>query len=263
MLGIVEPVLAELDSGPLQDVLTKSFTAEADALIAIEDCFTCLTSKAHDPEALKYFFQSWSQTNNSASCVAGLACRITLSAKSFTDDATQLAYYRIVDSLQRVTDEDFGACGEIPHAELFYRMATAICGDDTWLSKRYRNKSAQQFRDWLLRRRLRAPLLEGLLHTLFHEIYTHGEVELIHPICQDWVQTHLGVPAREAHRTLAWITVHIGSTEKNHVRHAMNAVEAYCEVSGEKVDEAAAFELYSTYLRYKADVMNELTPMLR
>jgi hypothetical protein len=264
LLKIVEPVLNEMHAGSLQDALTTSFSTETKALATIEECFDHLTSKAHDAEALKRFFQSWSQTNNSATCVAGLACRITLAARNYPDNASQLAYYRVVDSLQRITDEDFGACGEIIHAELYYRMATALCGDDSWLSKGYRNQRAQQFRDWMVKRRLRArDLLDGLLHTLIHEVYTHGEVELIHPVCQAWLPTHLGIPARDAHRILAWITVHTGGTETNHFRHATDAVEGYCEVSGQKVDPVAATELFSAYLRYKAAVMEELIPSLR
>jgi hypothetical protein len=262
--SIVEPVLHEMAGGPLREALLSSFDREGDALQTIEEAFVLLTSRRHDPEDLKRFFQSWSQTNNSAACVAGLGCRITLPVRSLPDETTQLGYYRVLDSLQRITDEDFGSGGEILHAELYYRMATTICGDDSWLSKRYCSPAAQEFRNLMLRQRLRdRNVLRGLLHTLVHEVYTHGEVELIHPMFQAWLPTHLGIPAPAARKVVAWITVHTAGTETNHFRHATDAVTTYCGTTGSTIDPSAAAEAFGTYLRSKAAVMDDLIPNLR
>ncbi|MFI9240455.1 hypothetical protein [Streptomyces sp. NPDC053079] len=258
------PVLNEMPAGPLRTSLSSAFTEEREALRTIEESFVLLTSKPHDPEHLKRFFQSWSQTNNSAASVSGLACRITLKARELPGDAEQLAHYRVVDSLQRITDEDFGARGEILHADLYHRMATAVCGDDSWQLLRYRSAAAREFRARLGKQRLRERnLLTGLLHTLIHEVYTHGEVELIHPMFQEWLPAHLEFPAGEARKVLAWITVHTGGTETNHFRHATDAVERYCAVSGTAPDTEAATELFRAYLRAKAAVMEDLVPVLR
>jgi hypothetical protein len=264
LLGIVEPVLCEMPGGPLQEALISGFEQEEDALRTIEEAFVLLTSRRHDREHLKRFFQSWSQTNNSATCVAGLGCRVTLPVRELPDETTQLSYYRVLDSLQRITDEDFGSRGETLHAELYHRMATTICGDDSWLSKRYCSPAAQDFRGLMLRQRLRdRNVVHGLLHTLVHEVYTHGEVELIHPMFQAWLPTHLDIPAAAARKVIAWITVHTAGTETNHFRHATDAVTTYCRTAGVAVDSAVATDLFRTYLRAKAAVMEDLIPGLR
>lgn len=60
-------------------------------------------------------------------------------------------------------------------------MATTLCGDDRWLLRENCLPSAQAFKDWTDRQRLRErDLMQGLLTTLVHEVYTHGEVEYIH-----------------------------------------------------------------------------------
>ena len=49
------------------------------------------------------------------------------------------------------------------------------------------------------RHRLRdRDLLKGLLITLVHEVYTHGEVEFILPLFQRWAREELGLPADDA-----------------------------------------------------------------
>ena len=215
-------------------------------------------SRAYGVEQLRHFFHCWQETNNSASSVAGQGCRITLAAKQ-RPEQDQLAYYRIVDNLQRIVDEDLGAHGEAMHGELYYRMATAICGDDLWMSKKYSSEPAREFRAFMLARRLRdRSLLNGLLFTLIHEVFTHGEVELIHPMFQDWLPTRLDIPKKNAGKILAWITVHTGGLEAEHFGHAASAVLDYSRASGEPIDPAAAKELFKTYLRNKAAVMAEL-----
>jgi hypothetical protein len=262
--GIVRPVLGGMHAGPLQNALLSGFAAEADSLSAIEQCFMRLTSRRHDPEVLKHFFQSWSQTNNSAASVSGLASRITLAARAVRDEQAKLGYYRVVDDLQRITDEDLGANGGVLHSDLYYRMATRLCGDDSWLSKRYCIDAAHDFRNSLLQQRLRdRDILNGLLHTLIHEVYTHGEVELIHEMCQAWLPIHMGIPTLEARKILAWVTVHTGGTESNHFRHATDAVAHYCAASGSRIDGEAAEALFRSYLQRKARVMEELIPVLQ
>jgi hypothetical protein len=81
-LNIVEPVIGSMPAGPLRESLLAGYTEETESLKAIEKCFILLISKVHDAEQLRSFFHCWARTNNSASSVAGLVCRITLSAKS-------------------------------------------------------------------------------------------------------------------------------------------------------------------------------------
>jgi len=261
---IVDPVLNEMAEGPLKSALLGAFAAEESALAGIEECFFTLVAKRQDPEVLRRFFHSWSKTNNSAASVSGLASRMTLSGRRSADAATREALYRVCDSLQRITDEDLGARGNVLHADLFYRMATTLSGDDRWLSKHYCNSAADEFRGWVDRHRLRErDLLKGLLITLIHEVYTHGEVELILPLFQRWAREAFGLSNDEARKVLAWISVHTGGTESAHFAHATEAVAHYCEAAGVDIDGAAAATLFESYLERKGSVMTQLTPLLQ
>jgi hypothetical protein len=150
------------------------------------------------------------------------------------------------------------------HADLFYRIATTLVGDDQWLSKRCCNAAADEFRDWVDRQRLRErDLLKGLLVTLIHEVYTHGEVELILPLFQTWAKDELGLSADEARRTLAWISVHTGGTESAHFGHAVEAVGQYCAATGARINADFAEVLFQGYLHRKSAVMEQLRPLLQ
>jgi hypothetical protein len=264
LISLVNPVLQEMNPGPTQRALLDAFNEEADAVATIEQCFNILTARRPNAHALKVFFQSWSQTNNSAASVAGLTSRITLRASQIPSSDTKLGYFGVVCSLQRITDEDLGALGGVLHHDLYYRMATTICGDDSWQSKEYCVSAARRFRDWRDQTRLRQQdMLLGLLHTLVHEVYTHGEVELIHDMFQKWLPTHMGISAGDARKVLAWITVHTGGTEANHFKHATDAVDRYCSASNTTVDIVAAKQLFAEYLRRKAAVMEEVSTQLQ
>lgn len=99
--------------------------------------------------------------------------------------------------------------------------------------------------------------MQGLLTTLVHEVYTHGEVEYIHPLYKEWFSRDMGVPAERARATVAWVTVHTGGTESNHFAHATAAVNAFVEAMEIEVNEEAARNLLGLYLRNKAQVMRD------
>jgi hypothetical protein len=264
LLSIVEPVISAMPEAPLKHWLWDSFCEEEACLHDIERCFCALTQRRQPVESLKRFFQSWSKTNNSAASVSGLASRITLRGKKQADVDSRLRHYQICDELQRITDEDLGANGGLLHADLFYRMATTLCGDDTWLSYAYCVSEAVEFREWMDQQRLRERNLAlGLLATLIHEVYTHGEVELIHPLFDRWFRTLMGLPANHANKVLAWVTVHTGGTESEHFGHATKAVLDYCSLAVLTLSEDETANLFRGYLRRKAAVMNALLPMLQ
>jgi hypothetical protein len=144
------------------------------------------------------------------------------------------------------------------HSDLFYIMATTVCGDDRWLTKAFCQKSAQEFKDWTDRQRLRErEHLKGLLTTLIHEVYTHGEVELIHPLFQNWFEFNIGIPADRIRYTVAWVTVHTGGTESNHFGHAVDAIQNFSSAMAIPIDEGLAREIFRDYLRRKATAMRD------
>lgn len=263
LLSIVEPVLNDMPASTLKHALFEAFWAVEEELMEIEKAFALLTERKHSPAVLRKFFASWSKTNNSAASVSGLANRLTLLARSDAGCMAADQLYRACGSLQRITDEDLGALGNTLHADLFYNMATPLCGDDQWMLKANCLPSAQAFKDWTDRQRLRErDLLQGLLTTLVHEVYTHGEVEFIHPLFKQWFVRDMGIPAERARATVAWVTVHTGGTESNHFAHAVAAVEQFVEAMQINIDQAAAREIFEHYLRMKAGVMKECAELL-
>lgn len=264
LLKIVEPVLNDMPASVLKHALFEAFWSEESALVDIENAFEKLTSRHQSPAALRTFFASWSKTNNSATSVSGLANRITLLARSEQGSEAADMLYRACGSLQRITDEDLGALGNTLHSDLFYNMATPICGDDQWLLKENCLPSAQSFKDWTDARRLRdRDLLQGLLTTLIHEVYTHGEVEFIHPLYKQWFVRDMGVPAERARATVAWVTVHTGGTESNHFAHAVAAVNEFVDAMQIQIDPEAAKEIFAEYLRRKSSVMWDCAQVLQ
>jgi hypothetical protein len=180
LLNVIEPVLHLMPAGVLKQALVDAFRSQEAALVDIEGSFQTLTSRRHGAPQLRKFFGSWSKTNNSAASVSGLANRITLLTRSEQWGEAAQRLYQVCASLQRITDEDLGALGNTLHSDLFYNMATPLCGDDQWLLKENCLPSAQAFKDWTDAQRLRdRDLLQGLLTTLVHEVYTHGEVEFM------------------------------------------------------------------------------------
>ncbi|KAF2410268.1 hypothetical protein SAMN04490179_2094 [Pseudomonas antarctica] len=258
LLNVIEPVLELMPAGVLKQALVDAFRSQESELLDIESTFQTLTSRRHAAPQLRKFFGSWSKTNNSAASVSGLANRITLLARSEQWGEAAQRLYRICSNLQRITDEDLGALSNTLHSELFYNMATRICGDDQWLLIDNCLPSAQAFKDWTDAQRLRdRDLLQGLLVTLVHEVYTHGEVEFIHPLFKQWFERDIGVPPAKVRATVAWVTVHTGGTESNHFAHAVAAVEEFVDVMGIVVVKSAAQEIFGQYLQRKAAVMRE------
>ncbi len=259
--AIVMPVLAGMPASHLKRELIDGFAAHGDRFARIEHGFRRLTAGRHDADTLRGFFHSWSQTNNSAMTVAGIGNRMTLMVREGRAIADEAALLRAIVSLDRIVDEDLAVTHHILHSQLFYDMATGIVGDDDWLSHRYNHPEARAFKAWKDANSLRErDLFTALLTTLVHEIYTHGEVEFILPLFRRWLREDLDFGERECARTLAWISVHCGPTEKNHFFHALDAVGHYAAATGVRVEDYGLDEIVGTYLRRKAAVLEALFP---
>ncbi len=104
--------------------------------------------------------------------------------------------------------------------------------------------------------------MNGLLTTLVHEVYTHAEVELIHPLYQRWFEQHMGIEPERVRYILAWVTVHTHGTEKNHFAHAVNATAAFTDAMQTEISGPWARTLFTEYLRRKAGVMRDCAASL-
>ena len=257
---------AQLEHRALREVLLESVAAERESLEHIRNSFLHFTAAKHDIRKRRTFFASWQRTNNSAMSVEGLSSRMTAQAEDGVgrlDPAQVLSIFRAAGRLNRVTDEDLGVGGQVHHFELYYRMATRYCdGDDLWQSREYCLPIAVEFKAWLDAARLREPIMTGLYSMLVHEGYTHAELEMIAPLFDRMAAESFGVPDREARKSLAWITVHNGGTEKRHFAHSCTSLEQYCAGSGAEIDLAAAGAMFRSYLRRKGAVMKQLDELL-
>lgn len=256
LTSIILPVIAGMDESHLKNQLLKFLPQQADAFSKIEKSFNQLTAKKQDKERLQHFFHSWSQTNNSAMTVAGISNRLTMLVHKNQPIANEKALLHSITSLNRIVDEDLAVVGRILHSQLFYTMATTICTDDDWLSRDYLHESAYDFKAWKDQNSLREKdIMIALLTTLVHEIYTHGEVEFILPKFESWLMNDYGFSEAECEKTLAWISVHCGPTEKNHFFFAVNSIFHYADAMNIDITEYDLEKIISDYLAKKSAVM--------
>lgn len=259
LISIIMPVLEGMPDSHLQRELIGEFPHHSGAFRVIEDCFSTLTAGRQDVDTLRTFFQSWSQTNNSAMTVAGISNRLTLAKHRDEKIVDEAALFRAIVSLNRIVDEDLAVTHTVLHSQLYYTMATDIVGDDHWLLHRYQNERAREFRAWKDRTSLREKdPMNALLTTLVHEIYTHSEVELILPMFRRWQEVEYGRSTRDTTRTLAWISVHCGPTEKNHFFHALKAVGHYAQAMGLRIADYSLGAIIEVYLQKKSAAMRAL-----
>ncbi|MDE1145813.1 MAG: hypothetical protein PW843_04230 [Azospirillaceae bacterium] len=261
LAGNILPVLRSMPDGPFRGPLLQGFANHPAEFAVIENGFRSLTSRVQDAETLRRFFASWGQTNNSAMTVAGISNRLTLKLHRGEPVLDEQALLRTLVSLHRIIDEDLAVTHKILHSKMYFTMATAITGDDAWLRTGYIDRTAADFKTWKDHMSLREPdIALGLLTTLAHEIYTHGEVEFILPLFKQWLIEHYHYTEDDTARPLRWIAVHCGGTEKNHFFHAVNALEHYARAV--QVDWAAydLAGIVGQYLQKKAAVLRTLFP---
>jgi hypothetical protein len=252
----------QLEHEPLRDALLESLEAERESVQAIARGFAGFVQSRQAVDIRRRFFASWQKTTNSAMSVEGLANRMTseAEAKVDTDPAHAVLLFRAAGRMNRVADDDLGVHGQPLHFELFYRMATDFSGgDDAWQSRQYCVPAALEFKAWLDASRLRSSIMAGLYSLLVHEGYTHAEFETVETPFREWATMRLGFSDHDARRSLAWITVHNGGTEKNHFAHSCGALEHYVAGSGDTIDLNLAGETFRKYFRMKGAVMSQLS----
>ena len=231
-----------------------------DALFQIEEAFRLVTALQPHDDGLRWFFRSWSMTNNSAMCVSGLGNRISMELRDQPLESSRLVDTLV--SLHRIADEDLGVGNGLLHADLFYSMATTLCGDDAWQSKRYLTPEAAAFKQWKDRCALvDDDLVVGLLTTVVHEIYTHGEVEYLWPLFDGWLE-RAGWATAQRQRTLQWVTVHCGGTELDHFGHAVDALSYYAGSLREVTERSDVAGTVAAYLDHKSSAMNSIAGRL-
>lgn len=260
---IIDYVLEQLEkveNNFIRNSLTECFLQQTDALKKVEGCFGLHTAIGVGNEKMKYFFKSWSMTNHSCMRVSGISNRLSLRKYSGDNSYNEDMLFHSIAHLNRIADEDLGVGGGELHHDMFYRMATPICGNDDWLLKKYCTQEAVDFKTWADKSALREKdILKPLLMTLIHEIYTHGEVEFIHPMFKEWLTKKKEFREKESKKIILWITAHCYPTEANHFKHGLKAIEYYCKAYNINLEEYDAASIFNKYLILKGNVMKSLT----
>ena len=258
----LEDALEGVSDDALRSHLASAFTTPASnaTLRQIERAFQHVTALAPHDDGLRWFFRSWSMTNNSAMCVSGLGNRLSMELRDHPEEAERLIGALV--SLHRIADEDLGVGNGLLHADLFYSMATTLCGDDAWQSKQYLTAEAAAFKHWKDRCALvDDDLVAGLLTTVVHEIYTHGEVEFLWPLFEGWLAGS-GWTEWQRERTLQWVTVHCGGTELEHFGHAVDALSFYAGGLQELTERGDVATTVASYLDHKSLAMTSIVEHL-
>lgn len=263
MKTIIRPVIEDVPNVFIREQLVNYFMEQSESFSAIEDCFATLTNGVHDREKLNCFFHSWSMTNNSAMTVSGIANRLTLLMHKNKPVKDPMELFQSLISLHRIVDEDLGVVGGVLHKDMYFRMATHFCKTDEWMLTKYITKEATEFKKWKDANSLKDnDIVIGLLTTITHEIYTHGEVEYILPLFRKWMETNEGITGNQANAELAWIIVHTGPTEKNHFYHAINSLEHFVKAMDIDLSKYDMKETIQTYMQRKAATMSSIARVL-
>ncbi len=260
ILSNVLPELEKVQCGFLRDTLNKSFCENKDLLNRIEGSFRAAVDGADNEDCMKYFFKSWSMTNHSCMRVSAISNRLSLQKHKNQDIHNEEKFFQSIASLNRIADADLGVGGGELHHDMFYRMATPICGNDEWQLGKYCTNDARLFKTWADHNALKEDdMLVGLATTLIHEIYTHGEVEHIEPLFKEWLINSKGYSEEESKKTVFWITAHCYPTEVKHFRHGLQAVEYYCDAVNINIESFDIMGVFNKYLEMKCNVMDSLT----
>lgn len=268
LLTHVTEVIQDVSNPELAAELTKAFGQSEMALAQIQQSFLALTQSKPEHSQLCQFFHNWSMTNNSAAGLSGYCNRLTKRwryQESQQDKLTRAPQYMaILGHLNRVSDEDLGVEGGIIHYDLYYHMATTICGDDQWMSRRFVSQAGSKFKKWKDHQLLKEKdLFVGMLTTLVHEIYTHGEVEFILPLFQQWLPGIRQLSKTEQARCLNWIEVHTCGTERNHFNETLATIDSLAELLNVRLADYDLVGIFSHYLSQKASVMSPLISLFQ
>ncbi len=260
LITLISDVVQDVEHPLIRTSLQSAFDQSLAKLDAIESSFTTLATSVASSNNLNVFFHNWSMTNNSAIGLSGFCNRLTMRWRSETNGVgnaqTSTKYMNALSHLNRVTDEDLGATGGKLHYDLYYQMATMICQNDDWMSRQHLLSEGKEFKQWKDRCMVKdKDLFMGFLVTLVHEVYTHGEVEFILPLFDQWLRDTRSFNDKERRRCLIWIDVHTKGTERNHFNETLQALPDLCSILGRKLEDYQLVNLFSEYLSKKANVM--------
>lgn len=244
--AVVKETIGSIPDYDLAAAVLKSFEKEELSIKQVESFFARLSSQVWPKSVLHRFFHAWRDTHLSSSSVAAMTCRLLSLADENSNDAH--CFTAAASANSKIVHEDLGLCGET-HANLYDRLANVVCRTDEWKLETHRVASAYQFGAWVHHERVVNNIACGLQTTIASEIYNHGEYTFVEPLLRLWMQDLLGLSPEQTRRSLAYITVHTGSTESDHFMHGVEALKYYSSGVGTDFSYESVSATSAEYLR--------------
>ena len=262
--AFVDPVISLVPSAELRATLRRAFSEEPAAVGNIEEFFHVLPSAAWSKDMLCTFASSWKATHLKMLAIYGLSCRLQRAA----DDAGEVERSNLYLAAARnasTSYEDLGLDFDgHTHAELYEDFAEALTGGDLWQLRKYRLPEAHRFSQWVYRNMVVEAIPDGLLTNMFSEIYNHGEYSIALPAANAYFDQHTHLTAPERRKAVTYIAAHVeDEVEAAHFLVVVEALDRYLVASRTNFDPERAGSVFRTYLRNLAQVMQQLTEMMR
>ena len=266
-IGYVNQALVDVEDGHLAQALLSGFNSQTAALDTYCETYVDMTSSNWSESSLCTFFCGWRSPDGAAHAVSSIIVRILQESASLTDDA-RLKMLEAAAHCGEIIVEDIGLGemhGHPHHSKLYYRMASAICGSDDWrLQDKFLNPITKEFSGWVGENRPLAPqLIEALEMMAMTELFNTGEYNLMTPLWKQWLRDVRGYSAGEASRVASFLSVHCGSVEARHFKHAAEALRLYASATGQAVDYARIALLSKEYVARACEHLQKMASVLK
>jgi len=266
-IDYVHQALVEVEDHNLVEALLDGFINNADGLVDYTRRYEDMTSQPWSTSSLCTFFCGWRSPDGAAHAVSSIIVRLLQLSESMPDTAAKLALLDAARHCGEIIVEDVGLGemhGHPHHSKLYQRMASVICGSDDWrLQDRYLNPITKEFSAWVGEKRPLAPdLTEALEMMALTELFNTGEYNVMTPLWKRWLRESRGYPAGETHRIAAFLSVHCGSVEARHFRHATDALVLYCQATGQSVNYRRIAALSNEYVVRACEHLGKMASVL-
>ncbi|QXI26707.1 hypothetical protein [Pseudomonas vanderleydeniana] len=266
-IDYVHQALVEVDDRNLVEALLDGFINNADRLLDYTRRYENMTAQPWSTASLCTFFCGWRSPDGAAHAVASIIVRLLQLSESVREPQARLALLEAARHCGEIIVEDVGLGemhGHPHHSKLYQRMATTICGSDDWrLQDRYLNPITKEFSAWVGEKRPLAPdLTEALEMMALTELFNTGEYNVMTPLWKRWLRESRGYSAGETHRIAAFLSVHCGSVEARHFRHATDALALYCQATGQSINYRRIAALSNEYVIRACEHLGKMASVL-
>ncbi|KPN89855.1 hypothetical protein [Pseudomonas nunensis] len=263
----VNQALVDVEDRNLVEALLSGFHSHPDKLDKYCETYVEMTSNNWTESSLCTFFCGWRSPDGAAHAVSSIIVRILQESESLTDDA-KLKMLEAARHCGEIIIEDVGLGemhGHPHHSKLYYRMASAICGSDDWrLQDRYLDPITKEFSSWVGETRPLAPnLIEALEMMAMTELFNTGEYNLMTPMWKQWLREVRGYPSGEANRVAAFLSVHCGSVEARHFKHAAEALKLYASATRQPINYLRIERLSKDYVARACVHLGKMASVLK